>query len=222
MQPERSATIDHYLETIYCIAAEGEVVRPSRLAYRLSVSPPTVSQTLRRLERDGWITVASDRSIELTAQGNETATELVRHHRVLERWLTDVLGFDWAAADAEADRLTSAVSAAVIDRIDASMGRPATCPHGNVIPGRPSPYGALVSLADLEPTTLATIRRISEVAEHEARPFLSLLARHGISEGCDVTLSEDAPSADVLSVVVGDNLLTIPVEAAKLVWVEAL
>ena len=72
-------------------------------------------------------------------------------HRLLERWLTDVLGLDWAAADEEAQRLASGVSELVADRLDETLGYPATCPHGNVVPGREPPYGELVALSDLQP-----------------------------------------------------------------------
>ena len=105
MSRSHTATADRYLEAIYCIAAEGEVVRPSRLAYWLAVSAPTVSDALQRLKRDGWVLIAPDRSVTLTSDGDRVATALVRRHRILERWLTDVLGFDWATADVEADRL---------------------------------------------------------------------------------------------------------------------
>ena len=131
-----TTTVDRYLETIYCIAGEGETVRPSRLASWLGVSAPTVSDALQRLARDGWIDVATDRSVTLTEDGQRAAAAIVRRHRVLERWLVEVLDFDWATADVEADNLSSACSDAVIDRLDTSMGSPATCPHGNPIPGR--------------------------------------------------------------------------------------
>ncbi len=214
-------TVDRYLEAIYYIAGEGETVRPSRLAYWLDVSAPTVSDALRRLERDGWLVIGPDRSVTLTAEGQRVATQLVRRHRVLERWLTDVLGFDWASADVEADRLSSAVSDAVIDRIDESMGLPATCPHGNVIPGRVAPYGDLVALADLEPRTPGTIRRISEIAEHEARQLLTMLGEHGIAEASEVSVSDAELGPGEIAVRVGGESLVLPIEAARLIWVEA-
>jgi DtxR family transcriptional regulator, iron-dependent repressor len=221
MSNPHTATVDKYLEAIYYIAAEGEVVRPSRLAYWLSVSAPTVSDALARMKRDGWIDIGSDRSVTLTESGEHTAASLVRHHRILERWLTDVLNFDWATADVEADRISSAISDAVIDQIDASMGSPTTCPHGNVIPGRTAPYGVLVALADLEPGTSATVRRISEVAEHDAPALLSMLAEHSISEGTDVTVIKSDVGPNEVALTVFGVSLTLSLEAAQLIWVEA-
>jgi DtxR family Mn-dependent transcriptional regulator len=220
MTPSHTSTVDRYLEAIYCIAAEGEVVRPSRLTYWLDVSAPTVSDAVQRLKRDGWVEIASDRSITLTETGDRVATEIVRRHRILERWLTDSLGFDWAAADVEADRLSSAMSNEVVAQIDASMGFPSTCPHGNVIPGRASPYGVLIALADLEPGTPVTIRRISEVAEHEARALLLMLAEHGIHEGSEVAVTETDLGPNDVEIVIAGKLLTLSIEAARLIWVD--
>ena len=217
-----TATVDKYLEAIFYIAAEGEVVRPSRLAYWLSVSAPTVSDALARLKRDGWIDIGADRSVQLTESGLATATALVRRHRVLERWLTDVLGFDWATADVEADRISSAISDAVVDQIDANMGSPLTCPHGNAIPGRRAPYGTLIALADLEPDTPAVVRRISEVAEHEAPALLATLAEHSIKEGSEVRLITSDVGPGEVALTVAGEALSLSLEAARRIWVEAL
>jgi DtxR family Mn-dependent transcriptional regulator len=217
-----TATVDKYLEAVYYIAAEGEVVRPSRLAYWLSVSAPTVSDALARMKRDGWIEIGSDRSVTLTEDGLATATGLVRRHRILERWLTDVLSFDWATADIEADRISSAISDAVVDQIDATMGSPRTCPHGNAIPGREAPYGVLVALADLEAGTPAIVRRISEVAEHDAPALLSMLAEHLIHEGSEVRVTPSDVAPDEVALSVGGEPFSLSLEAARLIWVEAL
>lgn len=215
-----STTVDRYLETIYCIEGEGEIVRPGRLATWLGVSAPTVSVALQRLARDGWIDVAGDRSVSLTAAGRETATAIVRRHRVLERWLVDVLAFDWATADVEADGLAVAFSDVVIDRLDRSMGLPSTCPHGNPIPGRAPTYGTLLSLAELDRGVVAPIRRISEVAEHEARTLLTTLADHGVKEGTAVEVTRVAPDGTSLSVRCGERTFELPLAAAQWIWVE--
>src|SRR6187455_2362764 len=93
----RSETVKHYAETIFYIRFEEGRVRPGRLAEWLGVSAPTVTVTLQRLARDGWLMVGEDRSATLTPKGEELAARVVRVHRLLERWLTDVLGMDWAS-----------------------------------------------------------------------------------------------------------------------------
>src|SRR5687768_6968590 len=140
----RMETVKHYMETIFYIRHEEGRVRPGRLADWLGVSAPTVTVTLQRLARDGWLKIGSNRSVSLTPNGDTLAAAIVRVHRLLERWLTDVLGFDWAAADQEAQLLAPGVSERVADRLDELLGHPTTCPHGNVVPGRKPPYGELI------------------------------------------------------------------------------
>src|ERR1700724_4739160 len=108
-----SEVIAHYLKAIYYIRAEGEIVRSARLADWLSVSRPTVTVALRRMNRDGMVRLNAHKEIELTARGDNAAAAIVRRQRVMERWLTDVLGLDWGTAEAEAERLEHAVSEVV-------------------------------------------------------------------------------------------------------------
>jgi DtxR family transcriptional regulator, iron-dependent repressor len=215
----RSETVERYLEAIYYIEHEGEVPRPGRLAEWLGVSAPTVSVSLQRLARDGWIRIASDRSVELSDAGTEAASTIVRRHRIVERWLTDVLGLDWATADVEAMALTHGMSAIVLDRLDQLLGKPSTCPHGNVIPGRTPPDGRrLVRLVDLLDGESAKVARISEVAEHEAPQLLRILDQRGLTPGADVAVIARSPSAWTLRA--GGKEIHVDSVTARAVWVE--
>ncbi len=213
-----SSTVDRYLESIYCIAGEGETVRPGRLAVWLGVSAPTVSDAVQRLARDGWVDVAGDRSVALTPKGELAAAAIVRRHRVLERWLVDVLGFDWATADEEAASLASACSDAVIEQLDRTLGQPSTCPHGNAIPGRTPRYGRLERLEALPEGTVARVRRISEVAEHEARPLLTILAEHRIAEGTQVEVLDEGE--EQVRLRSDGRTFSLPRGLSRFVWVE--
>lgn len=216
----RTETTDRYLEAIYYIEHEGEVARPGRLAEWLGVSAPTVTVTLQRLARDGWVAIAPNRSVELTAVGAEAAAAIVRRHRVVERWLTDVLGLDWATADREAAMLAHGISATVLDRLDAHLGHPSTCPHGNVIPGRRPPKGGpLVRIADLATGVEAKVARISEVAEHEAPQLLGLLDERGLVPGTPIEVLEVSDDARRLRVAGREVQVAAPV--ARAVWVAA-
>ncbi len=192
------------------------------MAEWLGVRAPTVTGTLQRLERDGWVVIARDRSISLTPIGEATAAGTVRVHRLLERWLTDALGLDWAAADEEAQLLASGVSDRVADRLDESLGHPTTCPHGNVIPGRTPPYGELMALADLPPGAPAVVRRISEVAEHDAPDLLRQLDAFGLVTGATVAVAEGSRSVGALAVEVGGQTRPIGVDVGGLIWVEPI
>jgi DtxR family Mn-dependent transcriptional regulator len=216
----RRDTIEHYLETIFYIANEGEVVRPSRIAEWQGVGAPTVSETLQRLQRDGWIELADDRSVRLTRRGEGLASAVVRHHRLLERWLTDSLGLDWASADEEAQRLAPGLTDEVADRLAAHLGQPDTCPHGNVIPGRSAPYGTLVALADLEPGQAAVVRRISEVAEHDAPQILRLLEAAEVVPGTRVEIDDAGAGLGAVSLRIGDEVVPLGLDVARLVWAE--
>lgn len=216
----RMETVKHYLETIFYIRYEEGRVRPGRLAEWMGVSAPTVTVTLQRLARDDWLKIGSDRSVTLAPKGEALAAAIVRVHRLLERWLTDVLGLDWATADQEAQLLAPGVSERVADRLDELLGHPATCPHGNVIPGREVPYGELVSLADLEPDTPAMVRRVSEVAEHDAPELLRELHSYGLVTGARITVAGADRSVQAVPVVVGGKTRPIGTEVARLIWAE--
>ena len=216
----RSETAERYLEAIHYIEHEGEVARPGRLAEWLGVSAPTVTVSLQRLARDGWIRIAGDRSVELTDAGAKAAATIVRRHRIVERWLTDVLGLDWATADLEAAALTHGMSAIVLDRLDELLGRPATCPHGNVIPGRTPPAGRrLIRLVELPDGEAAQIARISEVAEHEGPQLLRILDQHGLVPGTEVGVV--SRSAGTWTLVAGGAEVSVDSPTARAIWVEA-
>jgi DtxR family Mn-dependent transcriptional regulator len=185
-----SEVIAHYLEAIYYIRAEGEPVRSARLADWLSVSRPTVTVALRRMTRDGMVRLNAHKEIELTVRGDQAAAAIVRRHRIMERWLTDVLGLDWVTADAEAERLEHAVSQLVEETLYRSLGRPTTCPHGNPIPGHSTMRPNELRLSALRPGDTGTITRISEVAQREAPPLLQYLHDRGLHPGTRITVEE--------------------------------
>ena len=165
-------------------------MRSARLADWLSVSRPTVTVALRRMTRDGMVRLNAHKEIELTARGDQAAAAIVRRHRIMERWLTDVLGLDWVTADAEAERLEHAVSEVVEETLYRSLGRPKTCPHGNPIPGHSTMRASEVRLSALRPGETGTITRISEVAQREAPPLLQYLHERGLHPGTRITIEE--------------------------------
>ncbi|HZB98205.1 MAG TPA: metal-dependent transcriptional regulator [Candidatus Sulfotelmatobacter sp.] len=213
-------TANRYLETIYYIHHEEEVVRPGRLAEWLGVSAPTVTVSLQRLARAGWISLQADHSVRLTPAGLSAAADIVRRHRILERWLTDELGLDWATADQEAAQLSHAVSDLVLERLDYMLGNPATCPHGNLIPGRqPPPGGRMIRLTALPEGVRSRVLRISEVAEHEAPQLLSTLHEHGAVPGASIEVIRRDPQGVHARVAGRETALSSA--TAHAVWVEA-
>src|SRR5437773_12511705 len=162
---EPSEVVSHYLEAIYYMWSEGEPLRSARLADWLGVSRPTVTVALRRMGGYGMVRMNGRKEIELTPSGRRAAEAIVRRHRIMERWLTDGLGLDWVTADEEAARLEHAVSEVVERRLYEVLGRPATCPHGNPIPGYSEASPREMRVSSLPSGARAAITRVSEVAE---------------------------------------------------------
>ncbi|MDQ3760333.1 MAG: metal-dependent transcriptional regulator [Actinomycetota bacterium] len=128
-------TTEMYLRTIFELEEEGVIPLRARIAERLGQSGPTVSQTVARMERDGLLTVADDRHLELTAEGRSRATSVMRKHRLAERLLVDVIGLEWEQVHTEACRWEHVMSEAVERKLVALLGNPTTSPYGNPIPG---------------------------------------------------------------------------------------
>ncbi|MDA0270431.1 MAG: metal-dependent transcriptional regulator [Chloroflexi bacterium] len=217
-----SETIARYLEAIFYIDGEGEVVRAARLAEWIGVSQPTVAAALRRMARDGLVESGPSKELSLTPKGRRAAATIVRKHRIAERWLVDALGFDWLTADEEASRMEHGLSMRVADRLHEMIGHPQTCPHGNPIPGVAGDGKRERALASLAPGERAPLRRISEVAEHEVPDLLRFLGDHGFSLGGVIEIVDLSRGAGTISVEVGGRRVSMSTEVARKIWVEAL
>ncbi len=217
--PGPSEVISHYLEALYYMWSEGEPSRSARLADWLGVSRPTVTVALRRMTRDGMVRMNSRKEIELTAAGRNAAESIVRRHRIMERWLTDVLGLDWVTADEEAARLEHAVSEKVEQRLYEALGRPRTCPHGNPIPGHSKSSPKERRLATLGAGARAAISRVSEVAEREAPLLLAYLHDRGLTPGREVGVVEVDDVGRTIRIRAGKREVTLSHDTAAKVWV---
>jgi DtxR family Mn-dependent transcriptional regulator len=213
-------TSENYLIAICTLTDEGEQPTLARIAAHCGVSAPTMGEAARRLERDGLVRVEPRRNVELTAAGREMAETLLRRHRLIERWLTDGLGLDWATAHEEAHRLEHAVSPLVEERIAASLHYPATCPHGNPI--RPltdaERAAPLCALSDVPAGAEVRLRRISELAEdnHELMAFYET---NGFHPGARLRIRDRGLLRGPLLVDVDGRAVSIGPEVAAYLWV---
>jgi len=187
---EHHPAFEEYCECIFELAEDDVEIIQARMAERLQVSRPAVSEMIRRLEAEGLIT--NDESIELTESGLELAQRVVRRHRLAERFLTDVLKLSWAEAHHEAGKWEHIMSENVESAMDELLGSPTTCPHGNPIPG--SDYVA----PDSEPLAAQpvgqqfTVRRIPE--ELEFTPgLLEFLEESSLRPGCSGVITASSP-----------------------------
>ncbi len=228
-----TAITEEYLETIYNITMEGEPVIGARLAEKFRVAAPTVTETLKRLTRDGYIEMDARRQISLTPQGVERAEAVLRRHRLTERFLVDMLGMQWHQVHEEACRLEHYISGAVESRVLASLHQPTTCPHGNPIPGAVPNARTYLSdmgarrLLQTEPAAPQTIVCVSEVVEDE-EALISYLHDRGLTPGATVTLAAEPPTRDIrnpdsaeatVDLRAQDHTITVPVRVAHALWV---
>ena len=161
---EHHPAFEEYCECIFELREDDLDVIQARIAERLQVSRPAVSEMIRRLEAEGLIEQASGR-IHLTRRGVVLAERVVRRHRLAERFLTDVLGLSWADAHHEAGKWEHVMSDRVETAMNSLLGEPTTCPHGNPIPGSSYEAPESVRLADLAVGTRFTVARIPEELE---------------------------------------------------------
>ena len=159
---ELSSAVQDYVREIYKLELEGTRVSTSTLAKRMSVAQPSASTMAKRLAGLGLVERAPYRGVVLTDAGRRVALELVRHHRLLERYLVDSLGLPLDVVHAEADRLEHALSEELESRIDEALGFPTHDPHGDPIPDRQLRLEQLSprAIVDLEPGERATVMRV--------------------------------------------------------------
>ena len=200
---EHHPAFEEYCECIFELAEDDVDVIQARIAERLQVSRPAVSEMIRRLEAEGLVTLTD--GIALTARGLELAQRVVRRHRLAERFLTDMLGLSWAEAHHEAGKWEHIMSDSVEAAMNRVLGSPDTCPHGNPIPG--SAYAAPEStpLASLEIGQRFTVNRIPE--ELEFTPgMLDFLESSSIQPGRSGVLTAASPDGTITVEIDGRHI----------------
>ncbi|HEY4386547.1 MAG TPA: metal-dependent transcriptional regulator [Ktedonobacteraceae bacterium] len=222
-----SATVEEYLETIYNMSMEDEVVIGARLAEKFRVAAPTVTEMLKRLTRDGFVEMDAKRHITLTEAGNQAAEAVLRRHRLTERFLVDMLGMQWHQVHEEACRLEHFISGAVEARVVTSLNQPTTCPHGNPIPGLvPDARNYLkdhqaVRLSTIAAGEQATILCISEVVEDE-EGLIQYLQEKGLMPEMRLTMLDQEgirEPHESVKLLVGEREVAINKVSASKIWV---
>jgi DtxR family Mn-dependent transcriptional regulator len=188
---------EEYLQTLFWLQEAKLPMTGANVARAMQLSAPTVHEMIGRLERDGYITRAADKAISFTDSGLDHAEGVVRRHRLIERFLTDVLSIPWDEVHEEAERLEHAMSPVLEERMLAAIGDAKTCPHGHPIAGATRIEG--VPLADVQEGATVTILRF----ENEAEDLLHYLKESGIEPGMKGTLT--ASSDEEVSVTGEDG-----------------
>ncbi len=207
--------VEQYLETILELEELGIVPLRARIVERLGVSAPAVSETVKRLEREGYLTLDSDRVMHLTESGRALATSVLRRHRLAELLLVDVLKVPWSQVHEEACRLEHAISDNLETHLVALLGDPGTCPHGNPIPGSANVTdpGPLQPLSSVEVGSACVVRRIDEHLQTQVDRMRILESAH-LLPGQQVVLAE-LQSWQIALDVDGVRVLLEPAVAAE-------
>jgi DtxR family Mn-dependent transcriptional regulator len=222
-------SVDEYLETIYFLAfpigeyrpqASGAPTLASRVAEMLGVSRASAGEMLKRLERDGLVERGEHKEAILTPKGRERAERVVRRHRLIERLLTDFMGYTAAEAHVHADEIGESFSDDMIERIDERLGHPERCPHGWPLDtqAEQAENRELAPLADLAPGTRAEIVRL---AEHDGE-LLHWFYDQGFVPGTELEVRKAQPAAEQLTVRVNGDERAISEKAAAGLFVRAV
>ncbi|MHB8465854.1 MAG: metal-dependent transcriptional regulator [Acidimicrobiales bacterium] len=206
--------LEEYLETVLELDEDEVIVTQARLADRLGHSAPTVSQMVRRLVAEGYLEVAN-RVLSLTPKGRTQAERVVRKHRLAERLLTDVIGLAWDKAHEEAGRWEHVISDEVEGLLVTLLGNPATCPHGNPIPGVLADRRDLSLLAGCRPGDEVRLERVTEQVEVD-QEALSYLADHGFTPGTPGTVKTKAPDGTIVLDLAKGSIAVGPVLSHQL------
>lgn len=208
-------TLEEYLETIYKLSEKG-AVRPTPIAESLGVSGPTVTATLKRLQERKLITRRNG-DVVLTSSGRAAALDIVRRHRISERFLVDVLGLSWDEAHEDACRLEHALSPRVLGALEEFLDNPEVCPHGHPIP---SVDGTVVEvegvpLCALKTGAVATIVQVEE----DDDAMLTYLGSMGMFPGTQLSVREVAPFKGPIIVEVNGSSYALGREVADRILV---
>jgi DtxR family Mn-dependent transcriptional regulator len=193
---------EEYLQTLFWLQEAGLPMTGANVARAMQLSPPSVHEMVGRLVDDGYIARKPDKSLQFTADGRSHAEAIVSRHRLIERFLTDVLGIPWDEVHEEAERMEHAMSPRLEERMLAAIGDAKTCPHGHPIVLTDRIQGSL--LADCEVGAEVRILRF----ENEAEELLHYLRETGFEPGMEATVKSTDEEEVVITSADGDHAVS--------------
>jgi DtxR family transcriptional regulator, Mn-dependent transcriptional regulator len=205
---------EEYLQIMFWLEEAGLPINGANIARAMQLSPPTVHEMIGRLEDDGYVERGDDKALTFTEKGRQEAEAISRRHRLIERFLTDVLGIPWDEVHEEAERLEHAMSPVLEERMLAAIGDAKTCPHGHPIVEGAREEGVL--LADVQPDADVRILRF----ENEAEEILHYLRGTGIHPGLEGTIESSGADEVVMSSGEGRHAVSKSVAETVSVWAD--
>jgi DtxR family Mn-dependent transcriptional regulator len=207
MTDQPSRAVQDYLKAIHSLDGAEEMVSPQEIADRLQVRAPSVTGMLKRLADAGWISYKPNCGARLTARGIAEARRVIRRHRLVELFLTRVLGLDWSEVDAEAEALEHAISPRLEQAIAAHLGEPLEDPHGHPIPTREGAIARrnLRPLHEFRAGQRVLIREVKDDSPERLRRWQTL----GLKPGATVVFLSHEPLDDLFKLQVGDHIIPV-------------
>ena len=220
METTLTISVQDYLKAIYELTAGGEPANTTALATRLGIAPASVTGMIQKLSRikPPLVEYRKHQGVKLTAQGRKAALEVIRHHRLIEAWLVQTLGYSWDEVHAEAEQLEHAISEDFEARIASALGNPERDPHGEPIPSvnLTMPEDTLLPLSALRKGQAAIVRRVNAENPELLRHLDSL----GLVPGTKIEITDYSPYDNNLTVLIDDQDFVIGLAISTKIFVE--
>lgn len=220
MQPSLTISIQDYLKNIYELTEDGETASTNALAAKLKVSAPSVTGMIQKLasSKPPLVEYQKHQGVTLTQEGKKAALEVIRHHRLLEAWLVQTLGYSWDEVHEEAEKLEHVISEGFERRIAAAMGHPLRDPHGELIPTADlkMPLEDSTPLSALRPVKKGTVQCV-KAADTELLRYLESL---GLVPGAEIEVKEYSQFDHNLTVKVGRKTAVLGLNITSKIFIE--
>ncbi len=212
-------TIEDYLGVIYTLERDKDDVIGARLAELMGVSAPTVTATLKRMIRDGWIEFVDGKNIHLTERGTEAAKSVLSKHMLSEWLLAEVLDVSWSNTHEQAHMMEHSISDELVEKMRKRLNAPEVCPHGNPLPGHENVIVNWIKLIDAPVGKRFIIRRIHEHAE-DNRDLLQYLEEKCVVPGVEALVEAALEFNKTITLKIGDSSVAIGMPIAGYIYVE--
>jgi len=220
MKNKLTISIQDYLKTIYELTENGETASTNALAQKLKISAPSVTGMIQKLasSKPALVEYQKHQGVTLTRDGRKAALEVIRHHRLLEAWLVQTLGYSWDEVHEEAERLEHVISENFENRIAAAMGHPTRDPHGELIPTAElvMPEDNSTPLSSLRPDQTGTVQCV-KAADTELLRYLESL---GLIPDAKIEVKEYSPFDHNLTVKVGRKTTVLGLNITSRIFIE--
>jgi DtxR family transcriptional regulator, Mn-dependent transcriptional regulator len=220
MEQMLTISIQDYLKNIYDLTENGEIASTNALAQKLNVKPGSVTGMIQKLasSKPALVEYQKHQGVTLTREGKRGALEVIRHHRLLEAWLVQTLGYSWDEVHEEAERLEHVISEDFERRIAAAMGHPLRDPHGELIPTADlkMPLDESTPLSALRPGQTGTIQRVKASDKN----MLRYLEERGLVPGAQIEIKDYSPFDHNLTIKVGRKSIVLGLNITSKIFVE--